>query len=128
MSTDVWRIVVASVFRLGVRLFLESFKLARNTPLAVSGRSVPRRLPSVLFRMSRRSSQTTVAGGLQPRTLPRYCLPGKRIVSSTMFFTSKIGIFDIFYVIKSIHCEFSVVCSLVIIFGLSNSKIRVKII
>lgn len=67
INTDVRRLLVAPVFRLGVRLLLGSFELARDMPLAVPTRFVPRRLPGVLLHVSGRGSQAPVAGGVQPR-------------------------------------------------------------
>jgi len=63
--TDVRRLVVAPVFRLGVRLFLGPSRLARGMPLDVPGRLVPRGLPGVLLRLSSRRSETSLVGGVQ---------------------------------------------------------------
>jgi len=58
--------VVASVLRLGIRLFLGPPELARNLPLAMPNRRELGRLPGLLFRLSGRGSKASVVGGVQP--------------------------------------------------------------
>jgi len=76
--------VVASVLRLGVRLFLGPPELARNLPLAVPGRRALGRLPGLFFHLSGRGSKASVVGGVQSGSVSRYRFPGTVIYITTV--------------------------------------------
>lgn len=65
------------MLRLDVRLFLGPSQLARDMPLAVSGRVVAGRLSGVFSRRLGRRAKTPVARGVRPGSVLRYRLPGK---------------------------------------------------
>lgn len=92
------------MFRMGVRLFLGPFALARGVPLVVFGRPVSGRLPGVLLHLSGRCSKTPVVGSVQPGPVSRHRIPGtwysiRDVQYNLLFF---VGVVTVVFVYRTI--------------------------